>query len=160
VLSQAIFSPEVIKADGQDQAKLIITLRDWQNGPLTTPIRSLTVEHAPGSAGSSTIGPVQDLGDGAYAVIMTAGLEPGVDTFTVTADDGVRPVVLMPSPSLTLESGCYADCEQDGDLDIDDFVCFQTIFALGLDAADCDADGVLSIDDFICFQTSFAVGCP
>jgi DNA-binding beta-propeller fold protein YncE len=25
--------------------------------------------------------------------------------------------------------------------------------------ADCDGDGVLSIDDFICFQTFFAIGC-
>ena len=26
--------------------------------------------------------------------------------------------------------------------------------------ADCDGDAALSIDDFVCFQTSFAVGCP
>ena len=54
---------------------------------------------------------------------------------------------------------CYADCEADGDLDIDDFVCFQTLFAFGDDYADCEGDGDLDIDDFICFQTAFAVGC-
>jgi hypothetical protein len=58
------------------------------------------------------------------------------------------------------EPECYADCEADGDLDIDDFVCFQTMFAVNDDAADCENDGDLDIDDFICFQTLFAVGCP
>jgi hypothetical protein len=54
---------------------------------------------------------------------------------------------------------CYPDCDGDGVLSIDDFICFQTFFALGDPYADCDGDGVLSIDDFICFQTFFAIGC-
>ncbi len=54
---------------------------------------------------------------------------------------------------------CYPDCDLSGELSIDDFICFQTLFALADPAADCDADGALSIDDFICFQTLFALGC-
>ncbi len=54
---------------------------------------------------------------------------------------------------------CYADCDADGTLTIDDFICFQTYFALGDPYADCDGDATLSIDDFICFQTFFAIGC-
>ncbi len=54
---------------------------------------------------------------------------------------------------------CKADCDATGTLDIDDFVCFQTFFAIGDPAADCDATGQLNIDDFICFQTYFAIGC-
>ncbi len=54
---------------------------------------------------------------------------------------------------------CAADCDASGDLTIDDFICFQTLFALGDPAADCDASGDLTIDDFICFQTLFAIGC-
>jgi FG-GAP-like repeat len=54
---------------------------------------------------------------------------------------------------------CYADCDADGSLTIDDFICFQTFFAVGDPYADCDADGSLTIDDFICFQTFFAIGC-
>jgi hypothetical protein len=57
------------------------------------------------------------------------------------------------------DAKCYADCEADGDLDVDDFICFQGLFAINDPAADCDTDGTLSIDDFICFQTIFAVGC-
>ncbi len=54
---------------------------------------------------------------------------------------------------------CYADCDADSALSIDDFICFQTFFALGDPYADCDTDCALSIDDFICFQTLFAIGC-
>ncbi len=54
---------------------------------------------------------------------------------------------------------CYPDCDGSGSLAIDDFICFQTLFAIGDPSADCDASGSLSIDDFICFQTFFAIGC-
>jgi hypothetical protein len=54
---------------------------------------------------------------------------------------------------------CWADCDRGGTLNIDDFVCFQTLFAIGDPAADCDGDGTLLIDDFVCFQAAFAVGC-
>jgi probable HAF family extracellular repeat protein len=56
-------------------------------------------------------------------------------------------------------SPCYADCDASAELTIDDFICFQTFFALGDPYADCDGDGGLTIDDFICFQTFFAIGC-
>ncbi len=54
---------------------------------------------------------------------------------------------------------CIADCDGTGGLNIDDFVCFQTFYALGDFKADCDGDGELSIDDFVCFQTGYAAGC-
>ncbi len=54
---------------------------------------------------------------------------------------------------------CYPDCDGDTFLTIDDFICFQTFFAINDPYADCDADTVLTIDDFICFQTFFAIGC-
>ncbi len=54
---------------------------------------------------------------------------------------------------------CYPDCDASGTLNIDDFICFQTLFAIGDPLADCDGGGSLNIDDFICFQTFFALGC-
>jgi hypothetical protein len=56
-------------------------------------------------------------------------------------------------------AACYADCDGVGGLNIDDFICFQTYFALGDPFADCDVTGQLNIDDFICYQTFFAIGC-
>jgi choice-of-anchor B domain-containing protein len=61
--------------------------------------------------------------------------------------------------SAVVDGGCYPDCDASGTLDIDDFICFQTFFAIGDPYADCDASGTLDIDDFICFQTFFAIGC-
>ncbi len=54
---------------------------------------------------------------------------------------------------------CYADCDASGDLTLDDFMCFQTRFAMGEYDADCDRSGDLDITDFICFQSKFAIGC-
>lgn len=72
---------------------------------------------------------------------------------------GLNDLFVMKYASLTGSPGCYADCDASGELDIDDFICFQTIFALGGPSADCDGDASLTIDDFICFQTLFAIGC-
>ena len=58
-----------------------------------------------------------------------------------------------------MATACAPDCDASGTLTIDDFICFQTLFAIGDPSADCDASGTLSIDDFICFQTLFALGC-
>ncbi len=57
------------------------------------------------------------------------------------------------------KNSCYTECECDGVLSINDFICFQTLFALGDPYADCDGDSVLTVDDFICYQTFFAIGC-
>ena len=57
-------------------------------------------------------------------------------------------------------SGCYADCNGDGGLNLSDFGCFTTKFALGEAYADCNGDGVRNLSDFGCFTTKFALGCP
>jgi len=55
---------------------------------------------------------------------------------------------------------CEADCNEDGTLNILDFVCFQTLFQAGDPDADCNDDGALNILDFVCFQAVFQAGCP
>jgi ketosteroid isomerase-like protein len=57
-------------------------------------------------------------------------------------------------------SGCYADCDESGELDFFDFLCFQDAFAAGEPYADCDGSGELDFFDFLCFQDEFAAGCP
>jgi hypothetical protein len=59
-----------------------------------------------------------------------------------------------------LDGGCYADCDESGDLDFFDFLCFQNAFAAGEPYADCDGSGSLDFFDFLCFQNEFAAGCP
>jgi hypothetical protein len=60
---------------------------------------------------------------------------------------------------------CYANC--DGStiapiLNVNDFICFQNLFATGRIDANCDESTtapVLNVNDFICFQNKFAQGC-
>ena len=56
--------------------------------------------------------------------------------------------------------GCAADCNDDGVLNILDFVCFQTEWQNQLATGDCDANGMYNILDFVCYQTLFQRGCP
>ncbi len=54
---------------------------------------------------------------------------------------------------------CYPDCDQNHKLNVNDYICFQTKFALGDPYADCDGNGTRNVNDYICFQTKFALGC-
>jgi YVTN family beta-propeller protein len=64
------------------------------------------------------------------------------------------------------DTSCYANCDGSHTppiLNINDFVCFQALFAAGDPRANCDGSTeppVLNISDFICFQSRFAAGCP
>ncbi len=55
---------------------------------------------------------------------------------------------------------CYPDCNGDAILNLADFGCFQTKFALQDPYADCNGDALLNLADFGCFQSKFALGCP
>jgi len=80
------------------------------------------------------------------------------DYATFTFPEGSNPTSMVAfgveQPAL-----CAPDCDASGTLNIDDFICFQTLYALADPAADCDGNSALNIDDFICFQTNFALGC-
>jgi hypothetical protein len=54
---------------------------------------------------------------------------------------------------------CYADCDGNGVLDNEDFLCFQSAFLAGEPYADCDGSGTLDFFDFLCFQNEFLAGC-
>jgi len=57
---------------------------------------------------------------------------------------------------------CTADFTQDGNLNILDFIAFQTAFQTQDPVADLDGSGTFDIIDFIVFQSFFetGVGCP
>ncbi len=89
----------------------------------------------------------------------TATLGPKLGTITINSDDPDQPARVIQVTANIIAANCYADCDESGALGIDDFICFQTLFALADPYADCDESGDLGIDDFICFQTQFALGC-
>lgn len=63
-----------------------------------------------------------------------------------------RSLVLAPA-------GCAADCNQDGSLNVLDFVCFQSEWQNQTAAGDCDGNGTYDVLDFVCFQSVYAEGC-
>ncbi len=73
--------------------------------------------------------------------------------------NGINPMY-FDDISLVQIVACYPDCNGDSALNLADFGCFQTKFALADPYADCNGDSVLNLADFGCFQTKFALGCP
>jgi choice-of-anchor B domain-containing protein len=60
---------------------------------------------------------------------------------------------------LICESGCVADFNNDGVLNILDFVALQVAFQAGDESADINGDGDLNILDFVAYQGLFQDGC-
>jgi len=61
--------------------------------------------------------------------------------------------------TIVAEPTCVADMNDDGVLNILDFVTFQTLFQGGDPQADVNGDGVLNILDFVAYQQLFQLGC-
>jgi hypothetical protein len=62
-------------------------------------------------------------------------------------------------------AACYANCDASTTppvLNVNDFVCFLTMFAAGEPYANCDGSSTeprLNVNDFICYLNVFAAGC-
>ena len=86
-----------------------------------------------------------------------------MEQFTVEQNNRMRCTLLNYRTDLfeVVGSACFADCDGNGALNIDDIDCFVAAF-IGSDiaAADCDGNGTLNIDDIDCFVAAFTAGCP
>lgn len=89
--------------------------------------------------------------DLAYFSITGVNLEPSFLVGSLTFTEGTATIVRV--------SGCIADFNGDGMLNILDFVAFQSAFTSGDAGADCNQDGALNVLDFVCFQSTFVGGC-
>ncbi|MEE8155273.1 MAG: DUF1028 domain-containing protein [Phycisphaerales bacterium] len=138
VESVVVFDPEPIPPDGKSTTMMLITLLDWQGEPITQPIKSLAVSHAPESAGISTIGEPIDNGDGTFSVPITAGTRAGIDRFLVEVDDGIRPVTLTPNSSLQYFAA--ADIDMNGTVGASDLLILLANWGPCGDCEDCPAD--------------------
>ncbi len=118
IQSEVEFSPPTAPPDGASSLTMQISLRDWSGSAIGVAISDLTVLHSPDSAGISSIGVVTDEGGGDFSVVLTAGTSAGIDRFVVTVDDGIRPVVLMPEPSLRYFD--FGDMDCSGAVDVGD----------------------------------------
>ena len=81
--------------------KMMVSLLDWQGMPIAVPITDIMVQHAPDSDSLAVIGAPTDNGDGTFDIALSTVATEGQDRFVVTVDDDIRPVTLMPDPSVT-----------------------------------------------------------
>ncbi|MHC4421784.1 MAG: DUF1028 domain-containing protein [Planctomycetota bacterium] len=147
--STVAFEPAFIPPNGVSTTTMQIALLDWQGLPVSIPIQSVSVQHAPDSDGLSTIGSVTDTGGGTYSVTLTAGGATGIDRFVVTADDGARTTLLAPNPAL--QYFALGDLDGDGQVGVVDFLGLLALWGPCPDPciADLDGDGVVSVVDFL-----------
>lgn len=92
--------------------RMMVSLLDWRGMPIADPSINIMVQHAPDSDNLTVIGAPIDNGGGNFDVALSTVATGGKDRFVVTVDDGIRPVTLMPDPSLTytaidIEPGSY-----------------------------------------------------
>lgn len=133
-----------------------IQVRDWQGAAVTTPL-TVGVLHDSGSAGSSTIGPVANIGGGLFEVALTAGVTPGLDRFVIQIDDGAHTIYATPSPRVLIQDAA-ADLDLDGDVDLSDLGILLANFGLG-GAGDLDGDGDVDLADLgAMLSANFAPG--
>ena len=147
------------RSPGQ-RTRLRVLVRDWQGEPATLSTAPPRVT----STGAPTLEFAEPVFvDGGWTIDATVGPDSalGEATLSIVVDDAgaPRPVTLMPTPTLTVVVGCFADFDGDGELTIFDFLGYQNAFAAGDLRADCDGSGALDIFDFLCFQNAFAAGC-
>jgi hypothetical protein len=118
--------------------------------------------------GSATLGPfiapvnvLNEVPIGNALIWRNTHWERVVDSqWNLTQFPGGQPLGLPFIIEGTVDGGCYADCNGDEVLNVDDFLCFINAFASQDPYADCSGDGILNVDDFLCFINEFALGCP
>lgn len=101
---------------------------------------------------------------GATYVIRSGGMEIVGDChiWSVgfwTLEDGITGSTLAEELTATAHQ-CRPDCNDDGRLNINDFICFKGEFDHRTPYADYNGDGKWNINDFIAFQADFKRGCP
>ena len=145
VASSISITPNRLLNDGVSTATMRIEVRDWQGVPAAG-ITDVTVEHDPaGSAGSSTIGSVSDLGDGVYEVELTAGTTSGRDRIAVRVADATGERYLIPSGLLRIQDQ-RADLNGDGIVDLDDLIILLEAYGQTANG-DIDSDGDTDLAD-------------
>lgn len=103
VQSVVEFNVESIPPNAGSSAVMTVTLRDWQGEPITSDIDSLTIEQAEDSDRMTVVRNLTDLGGGRYRARVWGLESEGTDRYVITAYDGIRPVQLVPHPTMRVE---------------------------------------------------------
>jgi hypothetical protein len=101
-----------------------------------------------------------------YNFRFDANVAPMSGQATVTTWKAVADYPVAAQVPTIVTAPCYANCDGSSGvpiLNVNDFLCFQNLYAQGSSLANCDnstTEPTLNVLDFICFQSAFATGCP
>lgn len=150
--SRITITPDRLLNDGISTATMRIDVVDWQGAPAVD-IVGVTVLHDPaGSAGSSSIGPLNDLGNGVYELELTAGTTAGRDVIAVRVADVTGEHYLIPSGRLTIQDQ-RADLNADGIVDLVDLQILLSAYGVSANG-DVDGDGDTDLSDLATLLSS------
>lgn len=159
IRSTVEFDPGFVPSNGAATTQMTITLLDWQGLPITAPIDSVSVTHAPDSAGIAAIGAATDMGGGVWTAPVTAGSSAGIDRYRVTVTEAPPaegpPAAIILAPDASFEFFPPGDTNGDGDVDITDFLTVLGTWGPCADpcppycSADFNADCEVGIEDFL-----------
>lgn len=100
-------SRDEVVGTGKGSVLLDVAPIDYFGIPVTAGV-TVSVAHAPDSAGLSTIGGVTANPDGTSTVELLVGVGVGIDRFVVTLDDGSEVATLAPFPTLVYREALVA----------------------------------------------------
>ncbi|MCC6659648.1 MAG: hypothetical protein IT437_02055 [Phycisphaerales bacterium] len=146
--AQFITCPIVANFAQTDTIVVSVDSQDWQ---LAFP--SPTTVSARFFIGSNNLGET----DPSYLSAVPCGIANPTNTTTIGFPNMM---IILDLTGTVGAAACYPDCNGDSVLNLSDFGCFTTKFALGDAYADCNGDGIRNLSDFGCFTTKFALGCP
>jgi hypothetical protein len=132
VHTRVSFDPPLLPADEPGSTMMTLEVLDWRGQPVDGELLAIEIAHEDNSDQITAIPgePPVHLGGGVFQLALTGNGPEGLDRFRVTIDDGIRPVVLTPSPFLRYTSDCNAN-------GIDDATDIQD-----LTSPDCNGNGV------------------
>lgn len=106
VLTEVTSSVPQLQADGVTTSRVTVRLRDVDDNPLAMGGQAVTVALTDGDD-VATVQNLVDNGDGTHSFDLVATSAVGEGTYTITVDDGIRPVQLY--PALTVGSSAPAE---------------------------------------------------
>ncbi|MFI4898180.1 MAG: DUF1028 domain-containing protein [Phycisphaerales bacterium JB059] len=153
-----VTGPSSLVASGEGPAdiRLRVELRDWQGAGVSLGGGALSASLAPGSDPVVMVEGIDHLGGGVYEVRLSAAGMVGRAMIEIVAEDGVRPVTLMPAYAVEVLDE-RLDFDADGVAGFGDVLAFLVAFGAEDPSADLNADTRFDAEDVLMFLGFFGL---